>query len=742
MPKSFLKPLLALSLCLLISPLTALASQLFPQPASLTPAVDFWTKVYTQVTDSEGYIHDDRRLNIIYQSLQLTGKPGKGQRRQMRAAIANWREALLSLAKGKRSSLNQYQRKALAIWGKDASAKTLKAAAKRLRFQRGQSNKFRAGLIRSGAYKPAILKILKGMSMPLDLAALPHVESSFNPLAHSHAGAAGMWQFTRSTGRRFMRIDSVVDERMHPFKASKAAARLLQHNYSVLQSWPLALTAYNHGLSGMRRAVKKMGTSNIGAIVKGYKGRLFGFASRNFYAAFLAARAVSSKPKHYFGSLNTHQPKAIPTIKIEAFLPAERVAQTLNIKLTTLRKANPVLRSAVWQGLKHIPRGYAVQLPYGTSASSKLKQRLQRLAQREGDLRQRPDRYHVVRRGDSLSRIATRYHTSVRSLMAMNQLRSRHRIRIGQRLKLPGAFRKPTTPRRTVLAQARHNSGQQSTAASYRVRKGDTLSTIAQRTGMNQSTLQRLNGIRNPKRIYPGQKLILAEAAKATISPITSPKTRNVIKPTSNTPKPAAKLEPIPKPITVASLNTTNAPNIKVTPVTTPENAAAIDEPETTTEEEEHASPITEQPELSADPADYEVDSKGNIEVQSVETLGHYADWLGIATQSLRRLNRLSRHQRVYIGQRLKLNFSKINRQEFVKRRVAYQERLQSDYFERHRIQGSKIHTLRRGESLWALAVGRYNIPLWLLRQYNPDISLKAVLPPGSALQIPLVEKL
>ena len=95
--------------------------------------------------------------------------------------------------------------------------------------------------------------------MPAALVALPHVESSYNPIARSFVGAAGLWQFTRSTGRRFMQIDHVVDERRDPFLSSVAAASLLQYNYSILKSWPLAITGYNHGVAGMRRAVKKFG---------------------------------------------------------------------------------------------------------------------------------------------------------------------------------------------------------------------------------------------------------------------------------------------------------------------------------------------------------------------------------------------------------------------------------------------------------------------------------------------------
>ena len=118
--------------------------------------------------------------------------------------------------------------------------------------------------------------------MPVELSVLPHVESSFNPEAYSHVGAAGIWQFIRSTGKRYMQIDHLIDERMDPFASTKAAAKLLRHNYQLTQSWPLALTAYNHGVASMRRAINTLGTRDIAVIVRKYKGRAFGFASRNF----------------------------------------------------------------------------------------------------------------------------------------------------------------------------------------------------------------------------------------------------------------------------------------------------------------------------------------------------------------------------------------------------------------------------------------------------------------------------
>ena len=158
------------------------------------------------------------------------------------------------------------------------------------------------GLARSGAVIDKFKQTFLSHGLPVDLVYLPCVESSFNFKAYSKFGAAGIWQFTHSTGRRYMEINYVVDERRDPFISADAAARLLKKNYAELKEWPLAITAYNHGLAGMRRAKNAKGSYE--EIVKSYKSRSFKFASRNFYSEFLAARIVAKNPEKYFGKID------------------------------------------------------------------------------------------------------------------------------------------------------------------------------------------------------------------------------------------------------------------------------------------------------------------------------------------------------------------------------------------------------------------------------------------------------
>ena len=152
--------------------------------------------------------------------------------------------------------------------------------------------------------------------------------------------------------------------------------------------------------------------------------------------------------------------------------------------------------------------------------------------------------------------------------------------------------------------------------------------------------------------------------------------------------------------------------------------------------------PVEPQPALSADPADYKVAADASIEVQAAETLGHYAEWLDIRARRLRRLNGLRFGRPLVIGRRLTLDFSKVDREVFEQRRLEHHQALQTRYFDRNHIVATRTHRVTSGDSLWLLATREYRIPLWLLRQYNPDVEFGTSLPPGVVLSIPVVEKL
>ena len=490
-----------LAIALLVSSLHAGAGD-FPRPASLEPAVQFWIRVYTEITTNQGYIHDAVDMSVIYETIELPKYASNSKRDQLvKDAKARVARALTSIARGKRSKLTDTEALVLAAWPEGTSAGAFSLAADNVRFQLGQSNRFKEGMVRSGQWKPHIREVLAAHKLPPELDVLPHVESSFNPSVYSKVAAAGMWQFMPATARNYMRVDHVVDARLDPFVATEGAAKLLQRNYDVTGTWPLALTAYNHGTTGMVRAANAVGTRDIGTIVQQYKGSYFGFASRNFYASFLAALEVDRNAERYFGPLQLDAPTAYDTVVLRDYIPARSFAHSAGISLDELRRHNPALRDPVWNGEKHIPAGQLVRVP-----RAQLNQPLdQLLASLPRDARfgnQKPDVLHRIAPGDSLSTIAARYGTTVSKLMALNGMRN-HRIRAGKTLILPGnVMPEPGRAGRSGAA-APVDKGH----VEYVIRRGDSLWSIARRFNVSQQQLVAWNDISPKGYIQPGQKL-------------------------------------------------------------------------------------------------------------------------------------------------------------------------------------------------------------------------------------------
>jgi membrane-bound lytic murein transglycosylase D len=344
------------------------SAESLPHPAGLEPQVQFWIRVYSEVDTKSGLIHDSRHLDVVYEVIHFSDKTSRRSRdRATEAAKKKYAKALRSLAKGKRTNLTLTEEHVLALWPEGVTNSTLSGASKRLRFQLGQADKFKAGLVRSGAWKPYIRKVFTEQGVPVEISALPHVESSFNPTSYSRVGAAGMWQFMRSTGRRYLQVDYAVDERLDPYKSTDAAARLLKDNYAVTKSWPLAITAYNHGATGMKRAVKKLGTSDIDTIVKKYESRTFGFASRNFYTELLAASHVDENSMKYFGALKFDKPVVFESVQIKHYYPFAALQKALGIPSAELKRYNPSLRNPVLTGRKHVPKKFVLHVPGGVT---------------------------------------------------------------------------------------------------------------------------------------------------------------------------------------------------------------------------------------------------------------------------------------------------------------------------------------------------------------------------------------
>jgi len=686
--------------------------------------------VYTEVDTQSGFLHDSRHLDVIYTDLRLN-------RRAIEARRSQIQEDLRVLATGERDQLTDSQREILALWPIDVSSQTLRAAASNVRWQLGQSDRFLGGLQRSGAYRQHINNVIREKGLPAELGVLPHVESSFNPGAFSSASAAGMWQFTRATGQRFMRIDHIVDERMDPYTATSAAMSLLEYNYSVLGTWPLALTAYNHGAGGIARAVRETETTDIEKIVANYKGRSFGFASRNFYAQFLAVNEVEKNAEEHFGAVRFNSAPNFREVETDAFIDAEVFASSVGISLEQLRADNRALRPVVWEGNKRIPAGFRIKVREEVVTSEDI------LAMVLADFKfpvQTPDIAYVVERGDSLSVIARRFNTSVTRLASLNQLQSRNRIQIGQRLLLPQDNSQQTSVAAVVAEEG-----------SYTVRRGDTVSLIAARYGVTEQALLGVNGIQDPHRIYPGQQLTMPgqgdagiqfAGIDATIAPTQTieaqlaEEVEAFTEPVSDTP--ALTPEEI-EPLTLVRL-----PPAAVLP-DNQELDAPVTDAESTAEALDPVIDFSESNEqlvesLSADPSDYTVAGNNTVEVQASETLGHFADWLDIRAWDVRRLNNMAFRDPVIVGKRLTLDFSRVNIAGFELKRREFHSTLQQQFFSNYRIQGVEQYEIKRNDNIGAIARNRYSTPIWLVRQYNPELDFNRIQI-GQKIAFPLVEQ-
>ncbi len=795
-----------------------------PRPPQLERDVQFWIRVYSQVDTNGGFLHDEHNLGVIYDTLRFVPNTSPHEREAViDQERTHYAAALRRIAAANGGPLSDEDQHILDMWGAEGTPARLLQATDDIRFQLGQADRFRAGLIRSGAWETHIAETLANLGLPAELAVLPHVESSFNPAAYSKVGAAGLWQFMRSTGRRYMRIDSAVDDRLDPFRSTEAAAQLLAYNYRLLGSWPLALTAYNHGAEGVRRAKEALGTDDIVQIVRNYQGRTFGFASRNFYVSFLAALEIDRNPEKYFGPMERAHEAHFQEVVVPAYVQVRSLERALKVNQQTLHELNPALLRTVWDGQRHVPKAYRLRLPLEDSeVTSDLL--AQRLAPSELFAGQPQPRRYKVRSGDTVASVADRYGLTPEALARMNRLRTSAKLRPGKVLSLPessaglvlvglntqrsgGAVIASTatgagnaaapgnksSPGRAGAAGTagsftgagtaaaagkgvRHGTagsaptaGSTGTGGTYIVQSGDSLSDIAAKFGMTEAQLMKLNDIRGRDFIFEGQQLQVAPATStgsAAAGNVGTPLSAGVI----NSRAVASSTSPVAS----TAVPSTNVPSAdRLSSASAPESApvavvgtGAVPPAEAAHEDVEEAKAVAKievpaenaQPvsaaqaeELSpalgpaadtqqnADPTDYSVGKDNTIRVAAAETLGHYADWARLTAPRIRQLNHMKLGRPVLIGHKIKLDFARVSREAFEAKRREYHQELQASYFAAHRIIGTEVYIVRRGDSLWTVTQRFEQLPIWLLQQYNPDVDL-ADLHPGTQIVMPRIE--
>jgi membrane-bound lytic murein transglycosylase D len=430
----------------------------FPRPAQLEAQVRFWRKIFAEYSTHQVVLHDALDLNKVYGVLDFRQHVDDGmsdadldhlQRVETDIELERVRTILLRLHTlgGATDGLTAEERKIYDLYKDDpADDRFLQAASdKRLRSQRGLREKFAHGLAVARHYWPEMERIFREEGLPTELTRLPLVESCFNVMAYSKVGAAGIWQFMPSTGRRFLDVGRAVDERRDPIASTRAAARFLREMHDNLDTWPLTITAYNHGPAGIARAVRELGTADIGTIVRDYRGSAFGFASRNFYAEFLAAVDVAQHWQDHFETLPACGIPSSREVRLERAVGIEVAARLAGTDRDTLADLNPALMRPVTDGKCAIPRGYRLRVP---ESGRGFEVRLAQLGAESDAVRETaPHRDGVrlrtaaltyrVRSGQSLEHIAKHHKVSVAALRKANGLGKVARLKPGQRLRIP-----------------------------------------------------------------------------------------------------------------------------------------------------------------------------------------------------------------------------------------------------------------------------------------------------------------
>jgi len=364
---------------------------------------------------------------------------------------------------------------------------------------------FQRWLERVERYRDIIEPILVENELPRDLLYLAVIESGLNLNARSRVKATGPWQFMSGTGRLFgLRINWWIDERKDIIASTYAAAHYLKHLHGLFGSWPLALAAYNSGEYRVAYAISKQKTDD-------YWRLNLPSQTRWFVPKFMAALEIGRNAQKYDFGKSVVEPVSFDVIRIDKSTDLRLIAKSAGCTYRTIQELNPSMKR--WA----TPPGMIVELKVPEGMGETIIAALEDIPEGERVTWHR----HRVKRGETLSQIATSYEMSLRELKRINEIRNVHKIREGNIILIPvkdaGAVakastepqyrEKPALPDKITMKQYTPPSGYSKVI--YTVRRNDTLSEIADRHHVGLSKLRRWNDLRYSSMIKPGQKLVI-----------------------------------------------------------------------------------------------------------------------------------------------------------------------------------------------------------------------------------------
>jgi membrane-bound lytic murein transglycosylase D len=345
--------------------------QVFERPPSLLTQINFWTKIYSFYDSNQVIFHDQHDQSLIYAVLDLPRVHQELSAPKFKSEVQKRYQEIQSvlehIALGKKAEflLDDWERITNLLKSKNIKQKS--DLAKRLRSQSGLRSQFARGLKNSGRFIDEMRSILKAQGLPEDLVALVFVESMFFPVI-SHAGAGGQWGIMEETALRLgIFVNKFTDERMDPVISTLAAAQFLKKAKEGLGEWPLAITAYNYGYSGMLRAVNNLGTQKIEEIIKKHESPIFGFACKNYYTEFLAALDVYNQREKYFPEIKPDAPWRYEIVQV---LKPVNITDLISARAFTkeeLASFNPSLSKRTLEGHEVIPSNFTLRVPFGKS---------------------------------------------------------------------------------------------------------------------------------------------------------------------------------------------------------------------------------------------------------------------------------------------------------------------------------------------------------------------------------------